>query len=139
MRHLRVHELNVIRVEVCACMHAQHILPGQRLLADEAAWEPVLAVLKDEEIAGRLRGRWARERGRFTGADVSVERWRELEAEVDKARSQRPPTSRSPFSCARLLTCPCQTSRICWLLDEPPHSGGMQGLACSHSRYPCHA
>ena len=66
-------------------MRAQRILPGQRLLADEAAWEPVLAVLKDEEVAGKLRSRWAREQGRFAAAaDVSVERWRELEAEVDK-------------------------------------------------------
>ena len=65
---------------------AQHILPQQRLLADEAAWEPVLAMLRDEEVAEKLRGRWRRDQGRLTTGDISLERWQELEAEVDKAR-----------------------------------------------------
>ena len=61
-------------------MHAQHILPQQRLLDDEAGWEAILAVLKDEEVAAKLRSRWQR-----SGGSSSLERWRELEAEVDKA------------------------------------------------------
>lgn len=66
---------------------AQHILPEQRLLADEAGWEGVLAYIKDEDVAERLRGKWTREQGRLTNGNISAERWVELEAEIDKAGS----------------------------------------------------
>jgi len=66
---------------------AQHILPEQRLLADEAGWESVLAYIKDEDVAERLRAKWMREQGRLTNGGSSVERWTELEAEIDKAGS----------------------------------------------------
>ena len=66
------------------CPWVQHILPQQKLLADEAGWEGVLSYVKDEDVAERLRGRWAREQGRLTSGDISVERWAELESEFDK-------------------------------------------------------
>ena len=67
-----------------SCFWVQHILPQQRLLADEAGWEGVLSYVKDEDVAERLRGRWSREQGRLTNGDINVERWAELKSEFDK-------------------------------------------------------
>ena len=63
---------------------AQSILPQQRLLAEESGWEGVLAVVRDEEVCERLRGRWRRDQGRLTSGDISCKRWAELCAEIDK-------------------------------------------------------
>lgn len=62
----------------------QHILPAQRLLDSEAGCEAVLAYLRGDEVAARLRTRWAR--GGARGGDLSVQRWEDLEAELSKAR-----------------------------------------------------
>ncbi|CAL8466650.1 g6186 [Coccomyxa elongata] len=62
----------------------EHILPQQRLLEDEAAWESVLAYIKDDDVTERLRARWTREQGRPATGDLSVERWADLESEIDK-------------------------------------------------------
>lgn len=62
----------------------QHILPAQRLLDSEAGSEAVLAYLRGDEVAARLRARWAR--GGARGGDLSVQRWEDLEAELSKAR-----------------------------------------------------
>ena len=62
----------------------QHILPAQRLLDSEAGCEAVLAYLRGDEVAARLRARWAR--GGARGGDLSVQRWEDLEAELGKAR-----------------------------------------------------
>lgn len=59
-------------------------MPQQRLLADEAAWESMLAYIKDDDVTERLRARWTREQGRPTAGDLSVERWADLESEIDK-------------------------------------------------------
>ena len=74
---------------------AQSILPQQRLLAEESGWEGVLAVVRDEEVCERLRGRWRRDQGRLTGGDISCERWAELCAEIDKVA----PSLRSADPC----------------------------------------
>ena len=73
-----------------ACLCAQTILPKQRLLAEESSWEAVLAVVRDEEVCDRLRGRWQRDQGRLTSGDNSCERWAELCAEVDKVMASVP-------------------------------------------------
>ena len=62
----------------------QSILPQQRLLAEESGWEAVLAIIRDEEVCERLRGRWQRDQGRLTNGDISCERWGELCTEIDK-------------------------------------------------------
>ena len=69
-------------VKLCLC--AQSILPQQRLLAEESGWEAVLAIVRDEEVCERLRGRWQRDQGRLTNGDISCERWAELCSEIDK-------------------------------------------------------
>ena len=61
----------------------QHILPAQRLLDSKAGCEAVLAYLRGDEVAARLRARWAR--GVARGGDLSVQRWEDLEAELGKA------------------------------------------------------
>ena len=76
---------DALRQEVCL----QSILPQQRLLADEAAWKAVLAIIKDEEVCERLHGRWQRAHGRLTSSDISCERWAELSAEIDKVILRR--------------------------------------------------
>jgi hypothetical protein len=68
----------------------QHILPRQRLLQDESTWEPVLALVRDEQVCERLRGKWQREQGRLTTADINVERWQELDAEISRVRPRQP-------------------------------------------------
>lgn len=65
-------------------MCVQSILPQQKLLADEAGWEAILALIMDEEVCERLRGRWQRDQGRLTNGDISAERWAELSSEIDK-------------------------------------------------------
>lgn len=65
---------------------AQSILPQQRLLAEPKSYEGVLAVVRDEEICERLRGRWQRDQGRLTAGDISTERWAELCTEIDKVQ-----------------------------------------------------
>lgn len=62
----------------------QHILPAQRLLDSDEGCEAVLAYLRGDEVAARLRARWGR--GGARGGDLSVQRWEDLEAELNKAR-----------------------------------------------------
>ncbi len=68
-----------------AGLPVQRILPEQRLLDTDAGCESVLAYLRGDEVAARLRQRWARGGGAH-GAELSVQRWGELEAEIDKVR-----------------------------------------------------
>ena len=51
----------------------------------------MLAIIKDDEVCERLRGRWQRTQGRLTNGDVSSERWVELSAEIDKVTRQLRP------------------------------------------------
>ena len=69
---------------VTRLLSAQSILPQQRLLAEESGCEAVLAIVRDEEVCERLRGRWQRDQGRLTSGDISCERWAEICAEIDK-------------------------------------------------------
>ena len=71
-------------------MRGQHILPAQRLLDSEEGCEAVLAYLRGDELAARLRARWGR--GGARGGDLSVQRWEDLEAELNKARPSLPQT-----------------------------------------------
>eukprot|EP00884_Botryococcus_braunii_P022253 jgi/Botrbrau1/8711/Bobra.0311s0023.2 len=59
------------------------ILVQQNLLESQASWEAVLEYVPDEEVRDALRKRWVR--GHPLGDDINLTRWRELEAEVQKA------------------------------------------------------
>lgn len=65
----------------------QSILPEQKLLDDESGWEAVLALVRDEQVCERLRGKWQREQGRLTAGHISVERWHDLDAEITKVQA----------------------------------------------------
>ena len=47
----------------------------------------MLAYIKDDDVAERLRARWTREQGRAATGDVNVERWADLESEIDKVHT----------------------------------------------------
>ena len=74
------------------------ILPAQKLLDSAATWDKILAHVPDSSVVSKLKSRWERERETEREnvpsdeeeeanpeATLSVRRWRDLEAEVQRA------------------------------------------------------
>jgi hypothetical protein len=74
----------------------QSILPQQRLLEDEGAWDAVLKYVPSESVRERIVSRWRSSRGHGSDVDVNLQRWHDLEAACEKARCVR-------FATASLL------------------------------------
>ena len=96
----------------------QSILLQQRLLAEESGWEAVLAIIRDEEVCERLRGRWQRDQGRLTSGDISCERWAELCAEIDKVLASVGRAMLPAGWPALILPAPCGHQ---WKLPDRAH------------------